>query len=209
VNARDEGQATALIAAVDAAIAKVLIDRGAEVNVKDVDGFTPLMHAAGGPTSIGNVAWAKLQLTKGADVNAVSAPTESVKVKNGAIALGLLTPLLLATAYGPPELVEMLLDAGADINARDVRGMTPLMLAIGSDHNDPRIVKLLLDRGADPKIKSKAGEDAFDWAKKFGNPEVLNALGVKQKAVRTHLAQLADYQRRMRTQPSKEASTFS
>ena len=196
INARDETQTTPLLAAVDMANAKLLVDKGADVNVKDGQGITPLMNAAGGPSSLGNVAWAKLLLAKGADVNAVSAAKSSGEVKNGPIALGLFTPLLLACAYGPAELVELLLDAGAKVNVRDVRGMTPLMLAIASDRNDARIVKLLLNHGADPKIKSTAGEDAFVWAQKFGDqPDILSALGMKRSAAREQLTKLADYKK--------------
>jgi len=63
-----------------------------------------------------------------------------------------------------------------------VRGMTPLMLAIATDHGDPRIVRLLLAHGADPAIKSNAGEDAYDWARKFRVPEVMTALHIPPPA---------------------------
>ena len=38
---------------------------------------------------------------------------------------------------------------------------------------------MLLERGADPNIKSKTGESAIDWAKKFNHPEVLKALNIQ------------------------------
>ena len=52
-----------------------------------------------------------------------------------------------------------LLDAGSDVNAKDVRGMTPIMLATATDHQDPAVLKLLLDHGADPAVPSKIGEN--------------------------------------------------
>ena len=183
VAARDGSGDTALIAATDAndtATIKLLLAKGADVNVSDqagngtgAGGQTPLMNAAGQ----GNAEVIRLLLAKGANVNAVSA-LEGGQVKNGPIALGLLTPLHLA-AVTNPDAVKLLLDAGAKVNALDVRGMTPLMLAIGTDRADPRIVKMLRDKGADPAIQSKAGENALDWAKKMGNPEVMRILGVK------------------------------
>jgi Ankyrin repeats (3 copies)/Squalene-hopene cyclase C-terminal domain len=114
-------------------------------------------------------------------VNAVSEVETGPGVKNGPIALGSYTPLILAAAYSSPDAVKVLLDAGAKVNAQDVRGMTPLMLAIACDHNDVRTVRLLLDRGADPKLKSKAGEDAYDWARKFRVPEIMAALNLKEE----------------------------
>jgi len=155
---------------------KLLVEKGADVNAADRSGATPLMNAG----AEGNIGVIKLLLAKGANVNAVSAP-KSQQVKNGFIALGSLTPLLLA-ATTRPEAVKLLLDAGAKVDARDVRGMTPLMLAIGTDGADPQIVKMLLDKGADPNIKSLAGETALDWARKFRNPEVMKALGITAQA---------------------------
>ncbi len=72
--------------------------------------------------------------------------------------------------FGPPELVKALLDAGADVNVKDVRDMTPLMLAVGTDHQDPAIIQMLLDHGAKLEPKSVLGETAHDWARKIGLP---------------------------------------
>jgi ankyrin repeat protein len=176
VSARGFMNTTALLSATyanDTAIVKLLLQKGVDVNAKDATGETALMNAA----SYGNVEVTRLLLAKGADVNAVGV-AEGQQMKNGLIALGLFTPLLLAVAHGGPEEVKTLLDAGAKVNVQDVRGMTPLMLAIGTDRADPRVVKLLLAKGADSAVKSKNGETAADWAKKFSNPQILAALGI-------------------------------
>jgi Ankyrin repeats (3 copies)/Prenyltransferase and squalene oxidase repeat len=128
----------------------------------------------------GNIELVKLLLRKGANVNAVSA-SPVAKVKNGTIALGGFTALMMASTYGPPEAVEVLLNAGAKVNTADVRGMTPLMLAVTSDRLDPAIIRMLLEHGADPTVKSMAGETALDWAEKFGQAEVIQALGGKPR----------------------------
>jgi ankyrin repeat protein len=161
----------------DPATIRLLAGFAGDVNrANPVFGVTPLMTAA----SMRNIELVKLLLRKGANVNAVS-PSDSpfLKTKNGKVAAGAFTPLIMATTYGPPELVEVLLDAGAKVNVTDVRGMTPLMLAITSDRLDPAIVRMLLEHGADPTGKSAAGETALDWARKFGQNDVIEALGGK------------------------------
>jgi hypothetical protein len=137
-------------------------------------------------------------LAKGADVNAVGA-AEGQQMKNGLLALASLTPLLLAVAYGGPEEVKMLVDAGAKLNVQDVRGMTPLMLAIATDRADARVVKLLLAKGADTAIKSKNGETAGDWAKKFANPQILAALGIDKSQASSAPSIVAADDRKLRT----------
>ena len=77
------------------------------------------------------------------------------------------------------EPVRLLLDAGSEPDAQDVRGMTPLVWSVSTDRPNVEIVKLLLARHANPAIKTKDGEDALDWARKFNNPPVLAALGLK------------------------------
>jgi hypothetical protein len=90
------------------------------------------------------------------------------KVKNGIIALGQFTPLLIAAPYGPLDLVRALIAAGANVNVKDARGLTPLMLAVATDHADEGIVRALLAAGADPGATSLDGETALDWALKAG-----------------------------------------
>ena len=134
----------AAAAANDLASLRMLLDKGAAVEAKDEAGRTPLMWAAGN----GNLKAVELLLARGADVNAVSLE-QSETVKNGPVALGSLTALMMAAPVAGPEVVKALLDAGANVNAADVRKMTALMLAVATDHADPRTVRLLLQRGAD------------------------------------------------------------
>ena len=150
---------------------RMLIDAGVDVNAADLPGITPLMMAAGWS---GNLRAVQMLLAKGANVNAVSRPVMGLPVKNGASEFGSLTALIMAAPFGPPELIKTLLDAGADVNAKDVRGMTPLMLSVATDHQDPAIIRMLLEHGADPNIKSKLGETAVDWARKAAVPWAWN-----------------------------------
>jgi len=177
---RDKTQTTPLLAATyanDTATIRLLVDRGAAVNDKRDNGLTPLMYAA----QNGNLKAVEWLLARGADVNAVSAPAAEQGVKNGPLALGSFTPLLLAAATSGPEVAKALLDAGARIDARDVRQMTPLMLAIASDHADPRTVRLLLERGANPANRDSNGLTAADWARKYNAPAILHELGLNRE----------------------------
>ena len=156
---------------------RMLIDAGVDVNAADLPGITPLMIAAGWS---GNLRAVQMLLAKGANVNAVSRPVMGLPVKNGASEFGSLTALIMAAPFGPPELIKTLLDAGADVNPKDVRGMTPLMLAVATDHQNPAIIRMLLEHSADPNIKSKLGETAADWARRTAVPwgiELLKAKG--------------------------------
>ena len=67
-------------------------------------------------------------------MNAVSAPPGQ-QVKNGTIALGTLYAAHPRVAFGPSNVVKALVDAGADVNAKEARGMTPLMYG---GHDRPR-----------------------------------------------------------------------
>jgi ankyrin repeat protein len=150
----------------DTATIRQLIDVGVDVNAGDFPGFTPLMFTAGWN---GNVRATKLLLDKGAKVDAVTLPVLGLPEKNGPSKFGLLTPLILAAPFGPPELIQTLIDAGANVNAKDVRKMTPLMLAVATDHQDPAVIKMMVAHGADPAVKSDAGESAIDWSLRAGS----------------------------------------
>ena len=89
------------------------------------------------------------------------------------IAVRHMPPLMMGATFCSPELIQTLLNAGARINGTDVRGMTPLMFAVSSEEQNPLVARLLMKAGAEVNVKSKAGETAFDWAKKFGNPRTL------------------------------------
>jgi ankyrin repeat protein len=172
VKAADATHGNALFAATlgnDTESIRLLIAAGVDVNAPGDSNMTPLMIAAANAEAV------KMLLAKGAKVNAVSADTLG-SVKNGPIGLGRFTALQLASTGQSVEAVKLLLDAGAGIDTPDIRGMTPLMLAIGTDHVNRAVVDLLLARGADPNLKSRAGETALDWARKFGRRPVIDAL---------------------------------
>jgi len=162
----------------DTATVRLLLEAGAYLETPHTFiGLTPLMNAAGNR----NVEAAKLLVAKGAGVNSVSKTENLPKIQTGTVEFGGWTPLLMASAFGPPEAVNMLLNAGAKIDAQDYRGFTPLMLAVGTDRYDRRIVNMLLAHGADLRPTNHAGETALDWATKFHDQDVIRALGGSPK----------------------------
>lgn len=162
----------------DTETVRLLLEAGADINTPDTFiGLTPLMNAAGNR----NVEAVQLLLAKGAQVNAISKTEGLPKIQTGTVEFGGWTPLLMAAAFGPPKAVKLLLDAGAQIDTQDYRGFTPLMLAVGTDRYDRRTVQMLLAHGADLRPTNHAGETALDWAYKFGDPEVISAVGGNPK----------------------------
>jgi ankyrin repeat protein len=178
----DSFKNTVLIASAagnDTETIRLIIDAGVDVNAANALGLTPLIVSAG---DNGNVRSVKMLLAKGAQVNAVSlAPFmyPGLAPKAGTPQFGSITALGMAAPFGPPELIKALLDAGADVNAKDVRDMTPLMMAVSTDHQDPAIIRMLLDHGAKLEPKSVLGETAHDWARKIALPTGIQLLKTK------------------------------
>lgn len=72
------------------------------------------------------------------------------------------TPLMHAIHKNQKASVEVLVAAGADINARCGDGVTALMMAAGYGYAD--IVKVLLDHGADVHAETSGGDNALTMA---------------------------------------------
>ena len=77
------------------------------------------------------------------------------------------------------EVAGLLLGAGADPNARDKNGQTPLMLA--AENGDLAMVRWLLDHGADPSLKDDLGETALSCADGYTHIDEIKNLLSKRK----------------------------
>ncbi len=132
----------------DAAAVQNLLSAGADAGMADAEGVTALMHAA----HRGDSAMVELLLEAGADVNATDPAGWTALMKscyNGELDRGFadvtrmliaaganveapigfgVRPLMLAAGYGETAVVEALLEAGADVLAKNEGGFTALMM---------------------------------------------------------------------------------
>ena len=167
VNARDSTGRSALGLAArrgDAAMAAALLDAGARVDTPDPIGFTPLMEAA----RDGKAEAASLLLARQADVRHRAA-------RNGLE----LSALHLAAAAGQGDLVRLLVERGADIDARDSEQATPLLWAA---NQQPEMAVLLVRLGANPDLASQDGDSARSIAEKRKMAPLLEAIASARPA---------------------------
>jgi ankyrin repeat protein len=140
---------------------QLLLDRGADVNLKESEGRTSLCWAS----ESGHIEVVRLLLKKGADLEAADGYGW--------------TPLHLALWSGHIEVVRLLLEEGVDLEAAGRDGWTPLHWA--SESGQIEAVRLLLEEGADLDAADEAGQTPLYCASESGQIEVVRLL-VKEGA---------------------------
>jgi ankyrin repeat protein len=75
-----------------------------------------------------------------------------------------------------PDAIVLLVGKGADLEARDKRGWTPLIMQATNQQNGTDVVAALLVNGANPNAKGNNGESALSFARKRGDAELMEIL---------------------------------
>ncbi len=158
--------------------AKALLEQGADLNIPERRGLTPLMHTI----HTGRDDFIDLILGYKPDINA--------KEGEG------WTALMIALAKNRFDVVKRLVEKGADVNVKNKDGETPLMLACSFNRaeecetdttarSDPfsEMATLLIQAGADVNAKAKNGDTALAIAQRKNHKqivELLKANGAKE-----------------------------
>jgi hypothetical protein len=112
--------------------ARVLLEHGADPNVRDETGMSPLSIAS----ALGAAGLVRLLLHHGADVNGRQHPDEATVDA---------APLLMACNRRQLEVGRILVANAADVNLRDASGFTPLAMLTA---DDVELARLLIEHGA-------------------------------------------------------------
>lgn len=82
--------------------------------------------------------------------------------------------LHLAATFGDARMGRLLLELGADPNARGRGGETPLLMAARG--GDEELVQVLVDAGADVGLPDEGGRSPLTWAVERGHEDIVSVL---------------------------------
>ena len=169
-------------------IVQILLDAGADITAQNKNGTCALSEAS----KNGQIRTVKMLLLKGVRDSQKDAALEAaassdtygckeiveILVKAGASAKNTNALFKMNKGYNSDEkIVEQLLTAKADPNAKTEGGKTLLMNAAGAWGANPEILKKLLDAGADVNAKDDEGNTALIYTiKRYLNPKNVKVL---------------------------------
>ena len=194
VNAVDEDGKTPLHAvageAFDDEMVQALIEYGANVNATDKKDETPLHEVARKtrPESLAGKPPLQPVASRSSPNNVPSKKVPHSEMDKETDKGTDKTTNKKADKNPTMKIVECLIQNGANVNAINRQGITPLHLAAGDSRNF-EILKYLLDHGkADPNIKNKDGQDSLMYAEAkgetLGDSVIIAAIDRKQKELK-------------------------
>jgi ankyrin repeat protein len=171
------------------AIARILVEQGADETARDNNGKTPLLLAS----RKGHVELARFLVEYGADPiardNDGKTPLHEASI-HGHVELARFlveygvdaivrddnggTALHWASSHGRLDVARFLVERGADVTARDKFGNTPLHVASGE--GNIKVVCFLLEHGADVTARNNDGRISLHLASSYGYIEVARIL---------------------------------
>ncbi len=139
----------------EARLQAILGEKASAVEEFSSDGWTALHLAAafGTPLSVGALIF------RGARVDAISQNAQQNQPLHAALALG-----------KNPSTIELLVSHGADVNATQAGGFTPIFSAAAANRID--LAEMLMEHGANPHHASDQGKTPADFAREHGHAEL-------------------------------------
>jgi uncharacterized protein len=209
INSRNQVGDTPVILAVQYSYSRLgvlhyLVEKGADLNIANINGETALMLAA----SSNNSEAAEILLAHKASIDPRNTQLQTalhiaagglhtkivaaVLGSSGARGLDIdirdasgMTPLMLAAnneGFVPDEVMQLLINKGAQVNAQDAQGYTALMIA--AKVGQMAGVEFLLAKGASVNLKNNDGQTALKLARTVhGNKQIINANLVEDRIV--------------------------
>ena len=138
-------------------VIRLLLSNGADANMADRDGVTPLARAAAANHKL---AVAELLAAK-VDIDPRTAVSGN-------------TPLMLASQRGAADAVRLLLKFNAQPNLKNAAGNTALHLAVRAQHAD--IAAMLMQAGADPTLANNKRVSPLELARMAHDETLVAAL---------------------------------
>ncbi|PPS22630.1 ankyrin repeat domain-containing protein, partial [Brachyspira murdochii] len=131
----------------DKEMVKFLVEKGADINLEDGYGYTPLIRAM----KYSNIALVKDIIDLKPDLNAICSATGDTP----------LTYLVREVWFGSDACYYMIKN-GADINKKNKEGNTPLIVAVENVVVSYGMLGVIINMGADYNIKNNDGKTAMD-----------------------------------------------
>ena len=174
-------------------VVRLLADKGANLDLTDEDGATPLIVAIQLVGNHGMLEIVRLLADKGANLDLAlesGCTPVCVAAKGGHLdTVGVLadkganldlamedgsTPVHVAVLQGQHKVLGILADKGANLDLANEYGNTPMHFAASDGSHEG--VRVLLDKGANPNLKNIAGRTPVSFARANGHHRVVDMI---------------------------------